>query len=32
MPPCLTFSIIRKGSMTKWSNPGKRVALAPTPR
>ena len=31
MPPCLTLSIIRYGSSVKWSNPGKGVALFPTP-
>ena len=31
MPPCLTLSIIRYGSMVKWSNPGKGVAPFPTP-
>ena len=32
MPPCLTISIIRYGSMVKWTNPGKRVVPSPTPR
>ena len=32
IPPCLTLSIIRYGSRPKWSNPGKGVALFPTPR
>ena len=32
IPPCLTFSIIRYVSRIKWSNPGKGVALSPTPR
>ena len=32
IPPCLTLSIIRYGSRVKWSNPGKGVALFPTPR
>ena len=31
MPPCLTLHIIRYGSRVKWSNPGKVVALSPTP-
>ena len=31
MLPCLTLSIIRYGSMVKWSNPGKGVAPSPTP-
>ena len=31
MPPCLTLSIIRYGSMVKWCNPGKGVAPSPTP-
>ena len=31
MRPCLTLSIIRYGSRVKWSNPGKGVALSPTP-
>ena len=31
MIPCLTLSIIRYGSMVKWSNPEKGVALPPTP-
>ena len=30
MPPCLTLSIIRYGSMVKWNNPGKGVASSPT--
>ena len=30
MPPCLTLSIIRYGSMVKWSNPEKGVAPFPT--
>ena len=30
--PCLTLSIIRYVSRVKWSNPGKEVALSPTPR
>ena len=32
MPPCLTLSIIRYGSRVKWRNPGKGVALSPTPQ
>ena len=31
MPPCLTLSITREGSMVKWSNPRKGVAPSPTP-
>ena len=31
IPPCLTLSIIRYLSKVKWSNPGKEVALYPTP-
>ena len=31
MPPCLTLSIIRCGSMVKWSNLGKGVSPSPTP-
>ena len=31
IPPCLTLSNIRYVSRVKWSNPGKRVALSPTP-
>ena len=31
MPPYLTFSIIRYGSMVKWSNPGKGVSPSSTP-
>ena len=31
MSPCLTLSILRYGSRVKWSNPGKWVALYPTP-
>ena len=31
MSPCVTLSIIRYGSRVKWSNPGKGVALFPTP-
>ena len=31
MLPCLTLSIIKKGSRVKWSNPGKWVAPSPTP-
>ena len=31
MLPCLTLSIIRKGSRIKWSNPGKEVVPYPTP-
>ena len=30
--PCLTLSNIRYVSRVKWSNPGKEVALCPTPR
>ena len=32
IPPCLTVSNIRYVSKVKWSNPGKGVALSPTPR
>ena len=32
MPPCLTLSIIRKGSRVKRSNPGNGVMRSPTPR
>ena len=32
MPPCLTLSNIRYVSRGKWSNPGKGVALSPTPQ
>ena len=32
MPLCLTLSIIRYVSRVKWSNPGKGVALSPTPQ
>ena len=32
IPPCLTLSNIRYLSRVKWSNPGKGVAPAPTPR
>ena len=32
IPPCLTLSNIRYISRVKWSNPGKRVVLSPTPR
>ena len=32
LPPCLTLSNIRYVSRVKWSNPGKGVALSPTPR
>ena len=32
IPPCLTLSNIRYVSRVKWSNPGKGVALSPTPR
>ena len=31
MPLCLTLSIIRYGSRVKWVNPGKEIALSPTP-
>ena len=31
MPPCLTLSIIKYVSRVKWCNPGKGVALSPTP-
>ena len=31
MPSCLTLSIIRYGSRVRWKNPGKGVALSPTP-
>ena len=31
IPPCLTLSIIRYGSMLKWRYPGKGVAPSPTP-
>ena len=31
IPPCLTLSNIRYVSRVKWSNPGKGVALSPTP-
>ena len=32
MPPCLTLSIIRKGSRVKWSNPVNGAAPSPTPQ
>ena len=32
IPSCLTLSNIRCVSRVKWSNPGKGVALSPTPR
>ena len=32
IPPCLTLNNIRYVSRVKWSNPGKGVALSPTPR
>ena len=32
MPPCLTRSITGCGWMVKWDNPGRWVALFPTPR
>ena len=32
IPPCLTLSIIRKGSRVKWNNPGNGVVLSPTPQ
>ena len=31
MPHCLTLNIISNGSKVKWTNPGKGVALSPTP-
>ena len=32
IPPCLTLSIIRYGSMVKWINPGEGVVPFHTPR
>ena len=32
MLPCLTLSIISKGSKVKWSNPGNGVASSPAPQ
>ena len=32
IPPCLTLSNMRYVSRVTWSNPGKGVALSPTPR